>query len=99
MFSIGVLLIAAGVPALSALIYTLSSASVRETSAKTAAAMGAGGAIAAVVVLLAGFVVADYANRCPSNGWEAGSRVTLLGGSYLYSCDNGRLTTSRQWGA
>jgi hypothetical protein len=95
MFSIGALLAVAGVLALLALIRTLGSASARGTSARAAAATAAGGAIAAVVVLLAGFVVADYAIRCPSSGQEGGSGTTLLGASYSYSCDNGKLTVSR----
>jgi hypothetical protein len=96
LFSIGAPLALAGALALLALIHTLTSASVRGTSARAAAAKAVGGAIAAVVVLLAGFLVADYAIRCPSSGQEGGSGTTLLGASYSYSCDNGRLTISRQ---
>src|SRR2546421_663013 len=59
------------------------------------AAMAAGGALAAVVVLLAGFALADFAISCPARGVESGSGTAFLGGSYEYSCNNGNLTISR----
>jgi hypothetical protein len=50
--------------------------------------------VLAVVVLLAGVSFTELAVRCPANGQESGSGFSLLGGSYQYSCDNGKLTIS-----
>ena len=95
-FSIGLPLVVAGVLAslglLSALGHARSSA---KTSGKAAVAMAVGGATLAVLVLLAGFALTELALRCPANGVENGSGATLLGDSYQYSCDNGKLTISR----
>ena len=66
-----------------------------ESGKAAVAAMAAGGAVAAVVVLLAGFVLADIAISCPARGVESGSGTGFLGGSYEYSCNNGNLTISR----
>jgi hypothetical protein len=96
MFSIGLPLVLAGVLASLGLINALGQARFsRETSGKAAVAMAAGGAVLAVVVLLAGFSFAELAVQCPSNGVESGSGPSLLGGSYQYSCVNGKLTISR----
>jgi hypothetical protein len=57
--------------------------------------MAAGGAIASIAVLLGGFTVSESAIRCPTTGQMGGGGVSLLGGSYSYSCDEGRLTISR----
>jgi hypothetical protein len=96
-FSIGLALVAAGVLASLGLINALGHArSSRETSGKPAELwMAAGGAALAVVVLLAGFSLAELAIRCPVSGIESGNGPSLLGGSYQYSCDNGKLTISR----
>ena len=68
-FSIGLPLVVAGVLASLGLMRALSQAkSARGTSGRAAVAMAAGGAVAAVVVLLAGFSVADFAIRCPARG-------------------------------
>lgn len=96
MFSIGLPLVAAGVLATVALIGTLTSGSARGTSAKIAAPMAAGGAVVAVTIVVAGFVVAEFAIRCPATGIMSGGGPSLLGGNYSYSCDSGRLTITRQ---
>ena len=57
--------------------------------------MAAAGAVLAVVLQLAGFSLAERAVRCPANGIESGSGTGVLGGSYEYSCNNGKLTISR----
>lgn len=95
-FSIGLPLLVAGVLALLGLIKALGDASSSgQTSARAALAMGAGGAALAIVALLAGFSLTELALRCPATGLESGSGATLSGGSYQYSCDNGKLTISR----
>jgi hypothetical protein len=95
-FSIGLPLVVAGVLASLGLLKSLGQARFsRETSGKAAAAMAAAGAVVAVVVLLAGFSLTELAVRCPASGIESGSGPSLLGGSYQYSCDNGKLTLSR----
>jgi hypothetical protein len=95
-FSIGLPLMVAGVLASLGLINALGQArSSRETSGKAAAGMAAAGAVVAVVVLLAGFSLTELAVRCPASGIESGSGPSLLGGSYQYSCENGKLTLSR----
>ena len=43
----------------------------------------------------AGFSLAEFAIRCPARGQMGGGGVTMLGGSYSYSCNHGRLTISR----
>jgi hypothetical protein len=91
-FSIGLALLVAGVLALLALINSLSHSGL---SPAAAGGMAAGGAVLAVAVLLAGFSVAEVVIRCPAKGVESGSGTRLLGGSYAYSCDNGKLTISR----
>ena len=97
MFSIGLPLLAAGLLALLGLIRTLAiPAPSGGTPGRLAASgMAAGGAVVAVVVLLAGFSLAEFAIRCPARGQMGGGGVTMLGGSYSYSCDDGRLTISR----
>jgi hypothetical protein len=57
--------------------------------------MAAGGALLAVVVLLGGFIVTELAIRCPARGVMGGPGPSLLGSSYAYSCDKGKLTISR----
>ena len=96
-FSIGLPLLVAGALALVSLVGTLSlDGGPPAGSAKAAAAgMAAAGAVLAVVVLLAGFSVAERAIRCPASGIESGSGPGVLGGSYEYSCNNGKLTMSR----
>ena len=97
LFSIGLLLLLAGALALVGLIGTLRLAwfSPGESGKAAVAAMAAGGAVAAVVVLLAGFALADFAISCPARGVESGSGTAFLGGSYEYSCNNGELMISR----
>jgi hypothetical protein len=95
-FSIGLPLVIAGVMASLGLINAVGQAgSSRKTSGKATAAMAAAGAVVAVVIVLAGFSLAELAIRCPAGGIESGSGPSLLGGSYEYSCDNGTLTISR----
>jgi hypothetical protein len=96
-FSVGLPLLAAGVLALLALINNALSPSALSpaTSRMAAGGMAAGGAVLAVAVLLAGFSLAEVVIRCPARGVESGSGTRLLGGSYSYSCDNGKLTISR----
>jgi hypothetical protein len=93
-FSIGVPLLIAGLLALVGLINSLSRESAPGRSGKAAAGMVAGGALLAVVVLLAGFIVTEFAIRCPSNGVIDASGSSLFGGP-AYNCDNGKLTISR----
>ena len=92
LFSIGLALLAAGVLAVLGLINALSHS---ELSPAAAGGMAAGGAVLVVAVLLAGFSVAEVVIRCPAKGVESGGGTRLLGGSYSYSCDNGKLTISR----
>ena len=96
-FSIGLPLLVAGALALVSLVGTLSLEGGRPAGSRKAAAAGmaAAGAVLAVVVLLAGFSLAERAIRCPASGIESGSGPGLLGGSYEYSCNNGTLTISR----
>lgn len=94
-FSIGLPLLVAGLLALVGLINSLSRESAPGRSGRAAAGMVAGGALLAVVVLLGGFIVSELAIRCPARGVIGGSGPSLLGGSYAYSCDNGKLTISR----
>ena len=95
-FSIGLPLLVAGALALVSLIGTLSLGGPPAGSRKAAAAgMAAAGAVLAVVLQLAGFSLAERAIRCPANGIESGSGPGVLGGSYEYSCNNGKLTISR----
>jgi len=56
--------------------------------------MAAGGAVAALVVLLAGFSLTELAIRCPAIGVESGTGADFLSGSYQYRCDHGKLTIS-----
>jgi len=90
-FSIGLALLAAGVLALLALVNSLRHS---DLSPAAAGGMAAGGAVLAVAVLLAGFSLAEVVIRCPAKGVEGGGGTRLLGGSYTYSCDNGKLTIS-----
>jgi len=95
MFSIGLPLVIAGVLAALGLIKTLGDVrSSGERSARAAVATAAGGAVLAVVVLLAGVSFTELAVRCPANGQESGSGFSLLGGAYQYRCDHGVLTIS-----
>jgi len=96
-FSIGLPLLVAGAFALVSLVGTLSLEGGPPARSGKAAATGiaAVGAVTAVVVLLAGFSVAERAIRCPASGSESGSGPGVLGGSYEYSCNNGELMISR----
>jgi hypothetical protein len=97
MFSIGLPLVVAGLLALLGLIRTLGGAApLRGGSARFAAAgMAAAGAVAAIALLLAGFSFTETAIRCPAHGQMGGGGMTVLGGSYSYSCNDGRLTVTR----
>lgn len=96
-FSIGLPLLVAGALALIGLLNTLRpTGTAAGTSGRRAAGMAVGGAVLAVVVLLAGFSLAEVVIRCPAKGVEGGGGTRLLGGgSYEYSCNNGNLTISR----
>jgi hypothetical protein len=96
-FSIGLPLLVAGLVASGGLVNSLSHVWLSgERSGKTAAGgMAAGGAVIAVVLLLGGFSLTELAIRCPANGTMSGGGSGFLGGSYQYSCDNGKLTFSR----
>ncbi|MEA2667469.1 MAG: hypothetical protein QOJ33_403 [Chloroflexota bacterium] len=95
-FSIGVPLLVAGVLASLGLINALGSArSSGKKCGKASAAVAAGGAVLAVVVLLVGLSLTELAIRCPANGVEEVSGTNFLGGAYQFSCDNGKLTISR----
>ena len=96
-FSIGLPLLVAGAFALVSLVGTLTlEGGPPAGSGKAAGAgMAAAGAVLAVVVLVAGFSVAERAIRCPASGIESGSGPGVLGGSYEYSCNYGKLTISR----
>jgi hypothetical protein len=91
LFSIGLPLLVAGALCLVSLLGALG----RGPRKAAVAGLAAGGAVAAVVVLLAGFALAEYAIRCPARGVETGGGSGFLGGSYEYSCNNGTLTISR----
>lgn len=91
-FSIGLPLLVAGLLALYGLIYTLSHAGPFLGSSVRAAA---GGTTIAVVILLAGLSLTELTIRCPPSGIMGGGGPGFLGGSYQYSCDNGKLTISR----
>jgi hypothetical protein len=93
-FSIGLPLLIAGLLALVGLINSLSRESAPGRSGRAAAGMVAGGAVLAVVVVLGGFIVTEFAIRCPSKGVIDASGSSLFGGP-AYSCDNGKLTISR----
>jgi hypothetical protein len=109
MFSIGLPLLVAGLLAVYGLVRTLAGAPSSGGSASltapprgpgsfrpaVAAGMAAAGALAVVVVLLGGFTLSDLAIRCPPSGQMGGGGISMLGGSYSYSCDGGRLTISR----
>ena len=77
------------------LIGTLTRPGSPGASRRTARITAAGGAVVAVVVLLAGISATELAIRCPAAGVETGSGADLLSGSYQYTCDNGKLTISR----
>ncbi|HEV3461529.1 MAG TPA: hypothetical protein VG413_05765 [Candidatus Dormibacteraeota bacterium] len=95
-FSVGLPLLAAGVLALLGLINALSPTALSAgPSRRAAGAMAASGAVLAVAVLLAGFSLAEVVIKCPASGVEGGGGTRLLGGSYSYTCDNGKLTISR----
>jgi hypothetical protein len=95
-FSIGVPLMVAGVLASLGLINALGRRGrPGEPSRKASAAVAAGGAVLAVVVLLVGLSLTELAIRCPANGVEEVSGTNFLGGSYQFSCDNGKLKISR----
>lgn len=91
-FSIGLPLLVAGLLALYGLVYTHSHAGPVLGSSVRAAA---GGAVIAVVILLAGLSLTELAIRCPASGAMGGGGPDFLGGSYQYACDNGKLTISR----
>src|ERR1700694_815419 len=91
-FSIGLPLLVAGLLALVGLINSLSRPrSAPRRSGRVTAGMAAGGALLAVVGLLGGFILTEWAIRCPAHGVMGGSGSSLFGGS-AYSCDNGTLT-------
>ena len=94
-FSIGLPLLVAAVLASLGLVHALGQArSSAKGSRDAAVAMAVGGAVLAVVVLLAGISLTELALRCPARGIESGTGATLPGGAYQYSCDNGTLTIS-----
>jgi hypothetical protein len=97
LFSIGLPLLVAGALALVGLIGTLSltRGSTAGSGQAAAAGMAVGGAVLAVAVLVAGFSLAEGAIRCPARGIESGGGTGILGGSYQYSCADGKLTLSR----
>jgi hypothetical protein len=96
-FSIGLPLLVAGALALVGLIGSLSldQFSAAGPSRRAAAGMAAAGAALAVLVVLGGFSLAERAIRCPARGIESGGGTGILGGSYQYSCVDGKLTLSR----
>lgn len=96
MFSIGLPLLVAGLLLLISLIVTLSSrATADRQRAKARIGVAAGGAVVAVALLLGGFTVSELFIRCPARGQMSGSGLTVLGMSYTYRCENGKLTITR----
>jgi hypothetical protein len=96
-FSIGLPLLVAGALAFVGLIGSLSltGGSPADPGKAAAAGMAVGGTVLAVVVILAGFSLAERAIRCPARGMESGGGSGFLGGSYQYNCADGTLTLSR----
>ncbi len=96
MFSIGLPLMVGGLLALYGLSRSLAREAGGEKSGRRlGAGMAVGGAALGTIVLLAGFSVTELAIKCPATGAEGGGGTSFLGGSYQYSCENGKLTITR----
>jgi hypothetical protein len=102
-FSIGLALIIPGVVALYGVTGAVadlrpsdaSSGAVHKGRRRAGIATAVAGVVTSVVVLLAGFSVTETFIRCRPSGSESGGGITVLGFSYTYRCDNGKLTISR----
>jgi hypothetical protein len=87
-FSIGYPLLLAALLALIALIITAMQARNWGSSLQALA-----GVVAAIVIVIAGFEIVPHVVSCPPTGTESSSGQGLLGESYSWSCDNGKVTT------
>jgi len=92
-FSIGAPLVLAGALTVIALLGLLSP-STSPIGARVHLVRAAAGAVLSITILMAGLEATEFALRCPTTGKESGSGLTVLGQSYQYFCDNGRLTVS-----
>jgi hypothetical protein len=86
LFSIGLPLIAVGLLVVVALVSAITSSSRRSVAAGVSIA----GALAAVLVLLAGFEITGRIIGCPPGAVSGGGGGGFLTESYLYTCQNGR---------
>lgn len=86
-FSIGLPLVIAGAMATGATVRTL-----RGPFFATSSLVAVAAAVAAVVVLVAGFEVTERLIVCPSQGTVTGGGSGFVTGQYHYSCVNGRLS-------
>lgn len=96
LMSIGLPLLAAGLVLLITLIRMLSSVvsgGHRSVFSRIGVALG-GGALS-IAILLGALSVSEVLIKCPASGQMSGSGLTLVGVSYSYSCDNGKLTITR----
>ncbi len=86
-FSIGLPLILAGILATGAAVRTL-----KGKIWTRAALSGVAAAVAAVVVLVAGFEVTERMIVCPSSGNASGGGTGFVTGPYHYECVDGQLS-------
>ena len=86
LFSIGLPLIVAGLVAFAGLLRTINDSAGRRMAAGTSIA----GALAALVVLFAGFVVTERIIGCPPGVISGSGGGGFLTSSYSYTCRNGR---------
>ena len=96
LMSIGLPLFVAGLVLLISLVANLSSGGATDRRrALTRIGMAVGGGALSIALLLGGFSLAEVMIRCPANGQMSGGGITVVGTSYSYSCDNGRLSVTR----
>jgi len=86
-FSIGLLLIAAGAVVFAALLVSLA-----PSAQPRGAALALGGALSAVLIIIGGFEIVERAVICPPTGFMSGAGNGLVTGPYHYTCVNGTLT-------
>jgi len=86
LFSIGLPLVVMGLVTAAGLIRMINSATRRDLAARASIA----GALTAVLVMLAGFGIAERIIACPPGAVSGGGGGGLLSGPYSYTCQNGR---------